>query len=143
MKVYLISAAAVMFLSVIVSLVIPEGKLNKSITFVMRMVCILVLIQPITGLFKLSDKNSQLSDSFDSEYVCNVYTDNQSREMEKLLKKEFDTDTECEVLIYYEDEQFKVGSVSIGILENPQKADEIYEYLSGLGYINITVYEKS
>ena len=53
MKTYLLTAAGVIFLSVIVSLVIPEGKLNKSIVFVMRMACILVLIQPISGVFKL------------------------------------------------------------------------------------------
>ena len=34
MKIYLLSAAGVIFLSVIVSLLIPEGKLNKTITFV-------------------------------------------------------------------------------------------------------------
>ena len=44
MKTYLLTAAGVIFLSVIISLVIPEGKLNKSIVFVMRMACILVLI---------------------------------------------------------------------------------------------------
>ena len=54
MKTYLLTAAGVIFLSVIISLVIPEGKLNKSIVFVMRMACILVLIQPITGIFKIS-----------------------------------------------------------------------------------------
>ena len=53
MKIYLISAAAVIFLSVLVSLIIPEGKLNKTIVFILRMVCIFVLIQPITGIFKI------------------------------------------------------------------------------------------
>ena len=37
MKIYLLTAAGVIFLSIIVSLVIPEGKLNKTIVFVMRM----------------------------------------------------------------------------------------------------------
>ena len=49
MKGYLLTAAGVIFLSVIVSLIIPDGKLNKTIVFVMRMACILVLLQPITG----------------------------------------------------------------------------------------------
>ncbi len=53
MKTYLLTAAGVIFLSVIVSLLIPEGKLNKSIVFVMRLACIFVLIQPITGIFKI------------------------------------------------------------------------------------------
>ena len=53
MKAYLLSAAAVIFLSVIVSLIIPEGKLNKKKVFVMRMVCIFVLISPNTGNFKI------------------------------------------------------------------------------------------
>ena len=53
MKGYLLTAAGVIFLSVMVSLLMPEGKLNKSITFVMRLICILVLIQPLTGIFNI------------------------------------------------------------------------------------------
>lgn len=60
MKTYLLGAAAAIFLSVIVSLLVPEGKLNKSITFIMRLICILVLIQPLTGIFKIgSSDNSE------------------------------------------------------------------------------------
>ena len=55
MKVYLLTAAGVIFLSVVVSLLIPEGKLHKSVTFVMRLICIVVLIQPVTGIFKIGD----------------------------------------------------------------------------------------
>ena len=55
MKEYLLSAVGVIFLSVIVSLIVPDGKLNKTIVFIMRMVCIFVLIQPVSGIFKITD----------------------------------------------------------------------------------------
>ena len=88
MKTYLLTAVGVIFLSVIVSLVIPEGKLNKSITFVMRMACILVLIQPLTGIFKI--KSSSDGEAFyDYEYICSVYSENQSDQLEKKLSAEF------------------------------------------------------
>lgn len=84
MKTYLLTAAGVIFLSVIVSLLIPEGKLNKSIVFVMRLACIFVLIQPITGIFKI--KSSTVNEPlYDYEFICKVYSDNQSEQLEKLI----------------------------------------------------------
>ena len=69
MKAYLLAATGVIFLSVVVSLLIPEGKLHKSVTFVMRIICLLVLIQPITGIFKIKDVETSEKDFFDYEYV--------------------------------------------------------------------------
>lgn len=143
MKVYLLSAAGVIFLSVIVSLLMPEGKLNKSVTFVMRLICILVLIQPVTGIFNLKTE-TDASDFYDYEYICGVYSKHQSGELEKLLEEEFGTSPECEVEISYDDGSFKVTSVSVALdKKNNYLIDEIYEYLNGLDYINITVYAKS
>lgn len=143
MKVYLLSAAGVIFLSVIVSLLMPEGKLNKSVTFVMRLICILVLIQPVTGIFNLKTE-ADASDFYDYEYICGVYSEHQSGELEKLLEEEFGTSSECEVEISYDDGSFKVASVSVALdKKNNYLIDEIYEYLNRLDYINITVYAKS
>ncbi len=144
MKVYLLSAAGVIFLSVIVSLLIPEGKLHKSVTFVMRLICIFVLIQPITGLFNIKESGALTDDYFDYQYVSGVYSDHQSGQLEILLNKEFETETECEVKVDYVEGEFKVTEVRVGLKENNQKLIErIYAYLDGLGYINITVYAKS
>ena len=38
MKEYLLTAVGVIFLSVIVSLIVPDGKINKTIVFIMLMV---------------------------------------------------------------------------------------------------------
>ena len=145
MKVYLLTAAGVIFLSVIVSLLIPEGKLHKSVTFVMRLVCIFVLIQPISGLFNLKETNAAWTDDFfDYKYVCGVYSDHQSEQMEMLLEKEFDVVTDCTIKVEYIDGAFKPTEVKIEVNENSSKLiEEIYAYLDGLGYINITVYAKS
>ncbi len=143
MKTYLLTAAAVIFLSVIVSLIIPHGKLNKTIVFVMRMACILVLIQPITGIFKL--KPSSTGETlYDTEYVASVYTKNQSESLEKLLYKEYTEECDCQVNIVYSEGKFKVDSVSVQTSsENDKLISDIYAYLKKLGYINITVYAKS
>lgn len=137
---YLLSAAGVIFLSVIVSLIIPEGKLNKTITFVMRLICILVLIQPLTGISKISSSWSG-GDFFDYDYVCAEYSEHQSSQLKILLYDEFGVVTECSVKVEYEDAQFKVDKVEVGL--NEQEADfieKIYVYLHELGYINISVY---
>ena len=145
MKVYLLTAAGVIFLSVIVSLLIPEGKLHKSVTFVMRLICIFVLIQPITGLFNIKETNSSWSDDFfDYEYVCGVYSDHQSEQLEILLEKEFEVDANCAIKVEYAEGEFKVTEVGVELNKNNSKLiQEIYAYLDGLGYINITVYAKS
>lgn len=143
MKIYLLSATAVIFLSVIVSLLIPEGKLNKTIVFIMRMACIFVLIQPITGIFKIG---SSVTDAplYDYEYICKVYSDNQSKQLEKILYEKFNTDAECFVNIEYNSGEFKAESVSVELNDkNDELITDIYEYLEELKYINITVYAKS
>ena len=143
MKTYLISATAVIFLSVIVSLVIPEGKLNKTIVFVMRMVCIFVLIQPITGIFKIKSSATD-STFYDYEYICKVYSDNQSEQLEKLIAEKFSYESSCFVSIVYKDGEFSVEGVSVQINEpNDEIIKNIYEYLEELKYINISVYAKS
>ena len=145
MKVYLLTAAGVIFLSVIVSLLIPEGKLHKSVTFVMRLICIFVLIQPITGLFNIKETTAAWTDDFfDYEYVCGVYSDHQSEQLEILLQKEFDVATECAIKVEYIEGEFKPTEVGVELNQNNSKLiEEIYAYLDGLGYINITVYAKS
>ena len=145
MKVYLLTAAGVIFLSVIVSLLIPEGKLHKSVIFVMRLICIFVLIQPITGLFNIKETSSELPDDFfDYEYVCGVYSDHQSEQLEILLQKEFEVDTDCAIKVEYVEGEFKPTEVGVELNQNNSKLiEEIYAYLDGLGYINITVYAKS
>ena len=144
MKTYLISATAVIFLSVMVSLIIPEGKLNKTIVFVMRMACIFVLIQPITGIFKIKNTGVSNSSLYDYEYICKVYSDNQSEQLEKLIYEKFAVESTCTIKIVYDDGEFRADGVDIEInSENYEIIDDIYEYLEELKYINISVYANS
>lgn len=143
MKIYLLSAAGVIFLSVIVSLLIPEGKLNKTITFVMRLVCIMVMIQPLTQIFGGNIEGGKVK-SADYAYVCEIYSEHQSGELEKLLLEKLGARTKCDVEVGYEDGEFKVTGVTVLTEENNLKLIEsIYEYLGQLQYINITVYAES
>jgi len=142
MKTYLLSAAGVIFLSVIISLLVPEGKLNKTVTFIMRLVCIFVLIRPITGIFKIG--SDDVKDTVDYEYVSAVYSDQQSEQLEKLLSSEFGADTECAVTVEHTEEGFKITGMQIKLSEENEKLiNDIYAYLQQLGYINITVYAES
>ena len=143
MKTYLISATAVIFLSVIVSLIIPEGKLNKTIVFIMRMACIFVLIQPITGIFKISTSATS-SVLYDYEYISKVYSDNQSEQLEKIIFEKFGVESNCFVNIVYNNGEFRAEEVNIEINQaNEEIIEDIYEYLTELKYINISVYAKS
>lgn len=147
MKVYLLSAAGVIFLSVVVSLLIPEGKLHKSIMFIMRLICIFVLIQPVAGIFKIGggDGDSAQKENFiDYTYVSSVYSEHQGGELEKLIKKDFGIEVVCSIKVEHIDGNFKVTETEVRLAQNNAKLiDDIYAYLVKLGYINITVYAQS
>ena len=144
MKIYLLSAAGVIFLSVIVSLLVPEGKLNKTITFIMRLICIMVMIQPLTAIVGGNGASGGNVNSADYVYVCEIYSEHQSGELEKLLLEKLGAKTKCSVDVGYEDGEFKVTGVTVLTEENNLKLIEsIYEYLGQLHYINITVYAES
>lgn len=143
MKTLLLSASGVIFLSVIISLIIPEGKLNKSITFIMRLICIMVMIQPLTGIFGVKSADGEVKEA-DYAYVCEIYSEHQSGELEKLIYGKLGVATECSVEVVYADGEFKVNGVTVYIEENNSKLiEKIYEYLGQLQYINISVYAKS
>ncbi|MCH5148960.1 MAG: stage III sporulation protein AF [Clostridiales bacterium] len=143
MKTFLLSATGVIFLSVIISLLIPEGKLNKTITFIMRLICIMVMIQPLTEIFGIKDSASEAS-RVDYVYVCEIYSEHQSGELEKLILENLGARTKCSVEVVYEDDEFKVDRVTVSVEENNSELiKDIYEYLGQLQYINITVYAES
>lgn len=138
MKNYLLTAAAVIFFSIIVSLIIPEGKLNKTITFVMRLVCISVLIQPLSGIFEI--KNSANVEGADYAVIAEVYSNGQSRELKRKIYSDLGIEAGADVIIEYDGENFAEKGVIITLdKKNEIKYEEIYEYLVELGYINITI----
>lgn len=141
---YLLSAAGVIFLSVIISLIIPEGKLNKSITFIMRLICILVLIQPITGIFKIGGESAAGGSLADYTYVSSIYSEHQSEQLELLLKKEYNIETSCDVKVEFIDGEFKPTAVEVGISEGNSEClilkEKIENYLAELGYKNVNVF---
>ena len=144
---YLLTAAGVIFLSVIISLIIPEGKLNKSITFIMRLICILVLIQPITGIFNISGGSNASESLADYTYVSSVYSEHQSEQLELLLNKEFGAETSCSVKVEYVNGDFKATEAEVGISDSDNNAqtlkENIEKYLLELGYEKVTVFLKN
>lgn len=142
MTAYLITACGAVFLSVVVSFIIPQGKLSKTISFVMRVVCIGILISPLVKLFTISD--SEFDDMVDYDYVCEVYSENQSRSLEEFILKEYSAQSECTVNVVWNGERFEAESVEVCLI-GPYDGlvDIIYAYLEDADYINITVYEKS
>jgi hypothetical protein len=142
MSSYLTLAAGAIFLTVVVGLIIPEGKLNKFINFAMRLICIFVLIQPITQIFQLTDASEVL---IDYDYICDVYSKSQSKMLEEQIFSDLQIECECYVAIDYVDEQIIQSEVSVVIANefyDEQTKNEIYAYLLKLGYIDINVNEK-
>lgn len=143
MKTYLLTAAGVIFLSVVVSLLIPEGKLLKSMTFIMRLICIFVLVQPVTEVFGVSRSSDDIALA-DYAYVSSVYSSHQSVQLADALYGQFGVSCECDVKVEYTDGNFAVTSVTVYLAANSDSLiAQIYEYLENLGYINITVYAES
>lgn len=142
MKAYLLTAVGVIFLTVIVSFIVPEGKLKKSVNFVLRIISIGVLIQPVAKIFTFTPQKE--SADYDYAYVCQVYSQNQSQLVTQKVKEDLNLDCVCAVEIIYDGTQIKENGVTVeGNFESVQTIEEITEYLEGLGYIHITVNEKT
>ena len=142
MTAYLVTACGAVFLSIVVSFVIPQGKLGKSITVVLRLICIVILISPLLQLFGISVEDTEVSVDYD--YICEVYSENQSKALEELIENNFNVQSECTVVIVYWDDWFSVQSVEVCLMSSDKQiAVQIYEYLQEAGYINITVYEQN
>lgn len=142
MKAYLLTAVGAIFLSVIISFVLPEGRLKKSVNFILRLVCIGVLIQPAIKLFDFSTTKQESYANYD--YVCQVYAQNQSQLLTKKVSEELNYDCVCVVEIVYDGKQIKENGVTVeGNFVDVQTIETITEYLKELGYINITVNEKN
>ncbi len=140
MKAYLLTAVGVIFLTVIISFIVPEGKLKKSVNFVLRLVSIGMLINPVTKIFNFSTTSS--STTYDYDYVCEVYSQNQSRLLTQKVNDELGYDCVCRVEISYDGTKISENGVTVsGNFENVQTVEQITEYLEGLGYIHITVNE--
>ncbi len=138
---YLMTAIGVIFLSVMVSFIIPEGKLNKSVNFVLRIVCIGALVTPIVKLF-FFDNNENYA-GIDYDYVCEVYSQTQSTCLAKKISEDLGVDCSCVVDIVYEEGKIKENGVLVsGNFDESVTNEIIAEYLRGLGYINITVNEQ-
>lgn len=137
---YLLSTIGVVFLTVILGAIVPSGKLNKIINFILRIVCIAVMIQPLGSIFNIQNDNF---DIYDEQAICATYSAWQSKYLQNEIKNKFSVDCECTVSISYEENTYKQNGVSLSIDKKDSKFnDEIYEYLRGLGYININVDEK-
>ena len=141
MTTYLLTAAGVIFITVIVGFVIPDGKLNKSVNFILRLVCIGVLLQPVTGIFDFSpETDAQLADY---EYICSVYSKTQSEQLKKDIKENLGIECICSVSIQFKDGVISENGVSVFVEDcDGKKVDLIWEYLKSAGYIFITVNEE-
>ncbi len=141
MTAYLLSAFGVIFLSVIMSYIVPEGKLNKTVNFILRIISITVLISPITGLFDISDETSY--EVIDYEYVCEMLSDSQSRLLEQKISEELGFECDVVVAVVYENDCIAESGVTVTGDFDADTKYKILEYLKELGYININVNEQS
>ncbi len=138
MKAYLAVAAGTVFLSILCSILVPEGKLKKTVLFSLRMVCLVALIQPVYNLFSFAD--SELSDICDYSFICEMYSNQQEKAAESEIYNKFGESCTCEITIEYSDGEFIQTAIDV-ITDsgNSETISQIYEYLNGLGYINIIV----
>ena len=101
-----------------------------------------MLIQPLTGVFKFTPQTP--STNYDYDYICAVYSQNQSNLLTQKVNGELGIDCVCRVEIIYDGTQIKENGVTVEVIyENVQTVEVLTEYLEGLGYINITVNEKT
>ena len=90
--VWLTSIAAVVILSVLVDVILPEGSIRKFINGIMAVIVMLVIIAPVPNFLNtkinFSPQNSVVS-APDTEYITNVY-----KSKIRLLEKNVDGELE-------------------------------------------------
>ena len=96
MTAYIASAAGAVFLTVVVGMIIPDGKMAKSITFVLKIVCILVLLSPLINIFSI-DIGAETGAIIDYDGLSDILSSNQSAQLEKLIFEQFGVGCECSV----------------------------------------------
>lgn len=141
---YITIAIGAVFLTVIVGMIIPEGKLSKSVNFVLRIACIFILISPVFSIFDLDVEIGDGDSLIDYEYVCDVYSESQSSQLEELIAENLGVECVCEIEIIYKDGAFVENGVTIytNNVEN-EVIESILSYLKELGYININIDEET
>jgi hypothetical protein len=143
MKTYILSATAVVFLSVILSFVLPEGKLGKTIRMTLQMVCIAFLIQPVLSLFSVDVTEAQ-QELCDYQTICRVYAKEQAEALQEGIWEAVGVSCVCEVEITYDGENFVEESVVVTMdEENDELRQKICAYLQDNGYIHSTVNVKN
>lgn len=142
MSTYLALSAGIIFLTVLVGFIIPEGKLNKTISFVVRLACIFILISPLLKVFGFKQTTDD-GDLIDYGYICSVYSKSQSEQLERLISENVGVECSLVVDFTYEDGVFKENGVTILTdFVDSVTIEKIQAYLGELGYININVNEK-
>lgn len=142
MTAYIASAAGAVFLTVVVGMIIPDGKMAKSITFVLKIVCILVLLSPLINIFSI-DIGAETGTIIDYDGLSDILSSNQSAQLEKLIFEQFGVGCECSVYIDYDGQSLNQTGVLISADDvESSLIEEIVSYLRELGYININVNEK-
>jgi autonomous glycyl radical cofactor GrcA len=130
---WIISVAAIIILTVVAGIILPEGKTNKLIKSVFSIVCLFVLIMPIQYLnnnnFSISNLFS-ISDEFELDETFLYFTSSEKAESIKiecyeLLEKEGITGTDIQIIfdtekIVFTIEKVYVNIKNIVILENYQ-----------------------
>ncbi len=139
---------SILFMTAI-ELILPENSIKKYSKFVLGLIFIVVVINPIVGfvkqdsnLYKDITLNEEHIDKFDNyikynldEYVqkvknttLNNFKENLQRNCENLLKNKFKKDEfKVDVKISYEDENFKIDELNIKVKDNEIKNVETVE----------------
>ena len=137
MKSVLTIATGVVFISLIATYVIPNGKLRRSINLVLRLACILALVSPVLKLILPDVKVEYVN----YNQVATVFEKSQENYLQKLILDKFGADCECNLIIEYDGNIIAEKGIVIKIKDNFDKREQIYSYLIELGYINIIVNE--
>lgn len=139
---------SILFMTAI-ELILPENSIKKYSKFVLGLIFIVVVINPIVGfvkqdsnLYKDITLNEEHMDKFDNyikynldEYVQKVknttlksFKENLERNCENLLKNKFKKDEfKVDVTISYEDDNFKIDELNIKVKDNEIKKVETVE----------------
>jgi len=133
MRDWIINVAAIIILTVVAGMILPEGKTNKLIKSIFSVICLFVLIMPIqyisNGNFSVADVFS-INDEVELDNDFLYYTfSKQAASLEEdckeLLEEQGITEVEVQIIFYTDKIAFVIEKVYINIeniviLENYQ-----------------------
>lgn len=138
MREYIWAVCGAVILSALAAILMPEGKIGKFLSGILKLFCMCVMLTPLFGLFggfteKLpggEDGQAALDEEF-IEYMFGRRAEESEAELEELLGEEFAVAVSAEILWNCDEYSYNVTGVNIKIENFGMYGDDEHIFIIG------------